>query len=286
VRKSHNEVRAMSSTRRGLIAMAAMMFAIPLTTTTSFAQEAPVSFAGIKAITVDVQGTLVDYAAPFARVSAAIAERKGTKFEWAGFLADWNTRAAMSGLAIVGGNRPWAPVGQLLREALDATVTARGWNAKLDDRDRVELLSTWGQMVAWPDSVEGLAMLRRKSTVAALSNAGMASTIATAKRTGLTFDAVLSGELVHAYKPSPEVYRAASTFLGVPAGAILMVATHKIDLKAAKAAGFKTAYIPWDGELGSDTMVDHTPEPFIDVYADSFTDLAHKLDAGAVRPDK
>ena len=139
-------------------------------------------------------------------------------------------------------------------------------------------------MVAWQDSVEGLTVLRSTTTVAALSNAGMAGTIMTAKRTGLTFDAVLSGELVHAYKPSPEVYRAASTFLGVPAGAILMVSAHKIDLKAAKAAGFKTAYIARPGELGPDTKVDRTPEPFIDIYADSLTDLARNLNAGVVRP--
>jgi 2-haloacid dehalogenase len=283
MRRHQDEVPANSTIRRGLITAAAMIVAIPLATTTSHAQGAPSSIAEIKAITFDVQGTLVDYSAPFARVSAAVSKRKATKLEWAGFLADWNTRAAMNGLAVVSGKRPWAPVGQLLRKALDATVAARGWDARLDDRDRLELLSIWGQMAAWPDSVDGLAMLRRKATVAALSNAGMAATIATAKRTGLTFDAVFSGELVHAYKPSPEVYRAASTFLGVPAGAILMVSAHKIDLRAAKAAGFKTAYIVRPGELGPDTKVDRAPEPFIDVYADSLTDLAGKMDAGAAR---
>jgi 2-haloacid dehalogenase len=284
MREHQNEARTVPSTQRGLFAAALTMAAIPLATTTSYAQKAPSAIAGIKAMTFDVQGTLVDYSAPFARVSAAIATRKSTQFEWAGFLADWNTRAAMSGLTIVSGKRPWASVGQLVREALDATVRARGWDARLDDRHRLELLSVWGQMVAWPDSVEGLVMLRRKATVAALSNAGMAATIATTKRTGLTFDAVLSGVLVHAYKPSPEVYNAASSFLGVPAGAILMVSAHKIDLKAAKAAGFRTAYIVRPGELGPDTKVDRTPEPFIDVYADSLTDLARKLDGGIVGP--
>lgn len=261
-----------------------MIAAVPLAapSTSSFARDARVTAAELKAITFDVQGTIVDYATPFARISTAIAERKDVPFEWAGFLADWNTRAAMNGLAIVSGDRPWAPVGQLLREALDATVAGRGWNARLDDRDRLELLSTWGQMVAWPDSVEGLAMLRRNATVAALSNAPMAATIATAKRTGLTFDAILSGELVHAYKPSPEVYSAASTFLGVPAGSILMVSAHKIDLRAAKASGFRTAYIVRAAELGPDTRVDRATEAFIDFYADSLTELAHKLEARGI----
>ncbi|WP_161989130.1 haloacid dehalogenase type II [Sphingomonas glacialis] len=283
MRKHQNVGRNISSTRQRLIAVAATMVAIPFANTTSYAQEAPFSGAGIKAITFDVQGTLVDYSAPFARVTAAIDKRKGTKFEWVGFLADWNTRAATNGLAIVSGKRAWVPVGQLLREALDATVAGRGLNARLDNRDRIELLSLWGQMVAWPDSVDGLALLRRRAIVAALSNAGMAATIATTKRTGLTFDAVLSGELVHAYKPSPEVYQAASTYLGVPAGAILMVSAHKIDLKAAKASGFRTAYIARPGELGPDTKADKTQEPFVDIYADSLTDLARKLDADTVR---
>jgi 2-haloacid dehalogenase len=105
----------------------------------------------------------------------------------------------------------------------------------------------------------------------------MAAVIALAKHAGLPFDAVLTGELVHAYKPSPDVYRAASTYLGFPPGEIMMVAAHKFDLKAAKAAGFKTAYIPRPLEIGPETKVDRSSESFIDVVADNLMDLSGKI---------
>jgi 2-haloacid dehalogenase len=105
----------------------------------------------------------------------------------------------------------------------------------------------------------------------------MAGVIALAKHAGLPFDAVLTGELVHAYKPSLDVYRAASTYLGFSPGEIMMVAAHKFDLKAASAAGFRTAYVPRPLELGPETKVDRSPEAYIDVVADNLIDLSKKL---------
>jgi len=107
----------------------------------------------------------------------------------------------------------------------------------------------------------------------------MATVIAVTKRGGLSFDAILTGELVHSYKPSPNVYRAASTYLGVPPGEIMMVAAHKFDLRAAKAAGFRTAYIPRPLEIGPATKPDRSPESYIDVIADDLVELSDRIGA-------
>jgi len=56
-----------------------------------------------------------------------------------------------------------------------------------------------------------------------------------------------------------------------------MVAAHKIDLKAAKAAGFKTAYIPRPMEIGPATRINRSPEPFIDITAERIVQLSSVL---------
>jgi 2-haloacid dehalogenase len=274
-----NDTGIHSISRRDVLGVAAAAAALPISMRIGDVQAAaaPIKPSGIKAMTFDIQGTLFDYYTPFARISTALSNRKRLKLNWSGFPGDWNAGAVSIIQAIIAGKRPWIPPGQIFRESLDAVLSARGLTGQLDDADRAWLMSVWGQMVPWQDSVEGVGRLKRKVTVAALSNAGMAGVIATAKRSGLPFDAVFTGELVRSYKPSLDVYRAASNYLGFSPGEIMMVAAHKFDLKAAKEAGFKTAYIVRPLELGPETKVDRSPETYIDVVADNLDDLSRMI---------
>jgi 2-haloacid dehalogenase len=276
--RADTEVRSIN--RRSMLGFTVAAAALPIAMGIGDAQAAPAAATnpnGIKAMTFDIQGTLFDYYQPFARISSALNNHKGLHLNWSGFLGDWNAGAVSIIQAIVANKRPWIPPGQIFRESLDTLLSTRGLTGQLDDVDRLELMSVWSQMVPWQDSVEGIARLKGKVTVAALSNAGMAGVIALAKRGGLPFDAVFTGELVHSYKPSLDVYRAASSYLGFPPGEIMMVAAHKFDLKAAKEAGLKTAYIPRPLELGPDTKVDRSPETYIDVVASDLIDLSKKI---------
>ena len=267
-----------SISRRGILAFTAAAVALPIAVRTGVAQAAPAApTSSIKAMTFDIQGTVFDYYQPFTRISNALNNRKGLSVNWSGFLGDWNAGAVSIIQTIIAGERPWIPPGQVFRESLDTLLSTRGLTGQLDDADRLELMSVWSQMVPWQDSVEGIGQLKRKVTVAALSNAGMAGVIALARHGGLSFDAVLTGELVRAYKPSLDVYRAASAYLGYPPGEIMMVAAHKFDLKAANAAGFKTAYLPRPLELGPETKLDRSPETYIDVVADDLIDLSRRI---------
>ena len=269
-----------SISRRGILGFAAAAAAWPIAMRIGDAQAAsaaPTNPSGIKAMTFDIQGTLFDYYQPFARINNALNRRKGLSVNWSGFLGDWNAGAISIIQTVIAGKRAWIPPGQVFRESLDTVLSTRGLTGQLDDADRLEVMSVWSQMVPWQDSVEGIGQLKRKVTVAALSNAGMAGVIALARRGGLSFDAVLTGELMRAYKPSLDVYREASAYLGFPPGEIMMVAAHKFDLKAANAAGFKTAYIPRPFELGPETKVDRSPETYIDVVADDLIDLSRKI---------
>jgi 2-haloacid dehalogenase len=278
----HIHTESHSISRRSILGFTAAAAALPFSIRIGDATAArpPMVTSGIKAMTFDIQGTLFDYYQPFIRISTALDARKKLQLNWSSFLMDWNASAVSIILAIVAAKRPWIPAGQIYREALDNLLMVRGLTDQIDEADRLELMSVWGRMVPWRDSAEGIGRLKRKLTVAALSNAGMATVIAIAKRGGLPFDAVLTGELAHSYKPSLDVYRAASTYLGFPPEEIVMVAAHKFDLKAAKAAGFKTAYIPRPLENGPETTVDRSPETFIDTVADNLIELSERIGAG------
>ena len=56
-----------------------------------------------------------------------------------------------------------------------------------------------------------------------------------------------------------------------------MVACHNFDLDAAKAVGFKTAFVRRPDEWGSEGPPDPDPNPQHDIIVDSFPELAHQL---------
>jgi 2-haloacid dehalogenase len=88
---------------------------------------------------------------------------------------------------------------------------------------------------------------------------------------GLTWHLTLSGELVHAYKPDPAVYRLALDRLALNPSRTLMVAAHPWDLRAAAELGLRTAYVERAGE--------GTPDPTdtFDVTAPDLATLAEVL---------
>ena len=197
------------------------------------------TLATIRAIAFDVQGTCVDFYQPILRMGEAVNRAKGRDIDWAVLSAEWRNLYRTTLDRVIAGERPWLRVDRIYREALDALLERRGLSSVFTTAERDELNQIWNHLDPWPDSVEGLAKLRRRFLTATLSNAGMAAVVAVVKRAGLPFDAVLTVELAQTYKPAPAVYQLAVDYLGYPPHEILMVACHKYDLKAARAFGMR-----------------------------------------------
>jgi 2-haloacid dehalogenase len=117
----------------------------------------------------------------------------------------------------------------------------------------------------WPDAEAALRRLAGRFTIVALSNGNLSMLTEMFAAGGLTWHCVLSGEMVHAYKPDPAVYRLALDWLALDPHRTLMVAAHPWDLRAAAARGLHTAYIERAGE--------GAPEPS-DTFDLAFADLA------------
>jgi 2-haloacid dehalogenase len=76
----------------------------------------------------------------------------------------------------------------------------------------------------------------------------------------------------------PEAYLAACRQLGLAPAAVMMVAAHNGDLKAAKAQGLATAFVARPAEYGPGQTTDLFPDPqCVDLVAEDFVALAQKL---------
>lgn len=239
-------------------------------------QKAP-ALDAVRALAFDVQGTCADFYQPILRMGAAVNRTKGLDIDWAALSSEWRDLYRMALDQVIAKHRPWLRVDRIYREALDILLERRGLSGAFASAERDELNQIWSRLDPWPDSVEGLTRLRRRFVTSTLSNAGMAAVIAVVKHAGLPFDAVLTAELAHSYKPAPEVYQLAVDYLGYRPDQILMVACHKYDLKAARAFGMRTAFVARPLEFGPAAKPDTAPETWFDLYADSFVGLAQAL---------
>lgn len=232
----------------------------------------------LRALAFDLQGTLVDFHRPVMRLGASVNAAKGLSIDWQRAAATWRRlyREAMD--AIIAGCAPWRRVDAIYRRALDEMLEAEGVATRFSPGERDAMNAVWTRLDPWPDTVDGLRRLRPRYTLTTLSNAGMASAIALVKHAGLPFDAVLTAELAHSYKPAPEVYRLLVDYLDLPPSAILMVACHAYDLEAARAFGLRTAFVSRPLEFGPDGTPGEIDRD-ADIIARDLLDLAAQLDA-------
>lgn len=233
----------------------------------------------IRALAFDLQGTTVDFYAPVLQRGEALNREKHLSIDWAALSTQWRALYREGMDEVISGRRPWRPVEQIYRDALDLLLDGQEFGRAFSAAERDGLNTVWTRLDAWPDSVAGLARLRARFTLAVLTNAGMAAAISIVKHAGLPFDGMLSGELVKSFKPAPAVYELATNCLGVAPAGILMVASHKYDLEAARQFGLRTAFVARPLEFGPNGTADVTPDPRFDFNATDFFDLASQLGA-------
>jgi 2-haloacid dehalogenase len=231
-----------------------------------------------QALVFDVFGTVVDWRGSIAAEGARLARDWGLApaIDWAAFADAWRGRYRPSMERVARGELPWTNLDGLHRLSLEETLAEFGLT-DLSEEQLVHLNTVWHRLDPWPDSVAGLARLRRRFIVATLSNGNVALLVHMAKRAGLPWDCILSAELFRAYKPDPRVYRGAADLLGLPPGEVMLVAAHQDDLRAAQRVGLRAAFVPRPLEYGPGRAPDPTPDPAFDYVATDFLDLAEQL---------
>ena len=127
--------------------------------------------------------------------------------------------------------------------------------------------------------MSGLTRLKEKFTITTLSNGSMSLLTNMAKQAGLPWDCVISAELFHHYKPDREAYLGCADLLGVAPDELMLVAAHPGDLKAARAAGLRAAYVDRPLEYGPGRKPHRIKPDEFDFVATDFVDLAQQLGA-------
>ncbi len=231
----------------------------------------------IDALLFDVQGTLLDFFTPVrAALAAALAERH-LDADPSALTNEWR-RSYFTGMAgVTEDHRPFVPTRTIYREGLDAILADAGLARHFTDADRDSLTDSWTRLLPWPDTADGLRLLRPRFTLATLTNGSMAATVALAARHDLVFHAILATELVRSFKPAPKTYRLALDSLGFPPERVVMVASHPYDLDAARLRGMQTAFLERPLEFGPDTPNTATAPKGTDLTAPDLVTLARQL---------
>lgn len=234
---------------------------------------------GLRALLFDTFGTVVDWRSGIARDAAPFLARHGRgDIDPLAFADAWRRRYQPAMEAVRSGRRPFARLDVLHRENLEAVLRDHGLDpARIPEAELDELNRAWHRLDPWPDSVPGIGRLRRRYVVAPLSNGNIALLLNMAKRAGLPWDTILGAEVAQAYKPSPEAYLRTAEVLGLPPSACMMVAAHNKDLRAARACGLRTGFVPRPTEHGPGQATDLAAEEAWDVVATDFEDMATRL---------
>ncbi len=225
------------------------------------------------ALAFDTGGTVLDWHGSLVDELASVPTWQGAPFDRHEFANTWR-RNTMKG--IVGQARPAFNMDDVHLRALDDTVAAFGLPA-LAEPVRHDLWRAWHRLRAWPDFAPALARLRERVPVVSFTMLPTALVIDVSRQNGITWDAIVSCEMIGVYKPHREAYVTAARWLNLAPDRILMVACHNFDLNAAHAAGMRTAFVARPDEWGPAGPPDPHPNMPYDHIADGFAALCEQV---------
>ncbi len=231
----------------------------------------------LKALTFDIIGTVFDAYDGLAQGVGPLNVKYGVSVNGAAF-ASGSLSGYSEGIGEVLSSGNWVPPDTILQNATRANLPIAQLGAKADAAVQ-DYFRLWHALPPWPDAAAGMAALHKHYALAVLSNMSVTTQSALRAHAKLPFDKLLSAETVQRYKPDPGVYQTALSSLGLGASEILMVAAHNYDLNAAKAQGFRTAFVGRPTELGPGGSPGNNPDPSFDFNATSLIDLAEQLGA-------
>jgi len=236
------------------------------------------AIAGVKAIVFDTFGTVVDWRGSIANEGEAWGKSKGLKIDWTRFADRWRDGYQPAMEKVRKGEMPWTKLDALHRMILEQILKEFNITG-LTEEETEHWNLVWHRLKPWPDAVPGLTRLKKKYTIAPLSNGNVSLLADMGKNAGLPWDLILSAELAHHYKPDPESYLTAAELLSIKPGELMLGAAHSGDLNAARRAGLRTGFIYRPNERGVGGRADKAKPGDFDVVATSIIDMAGQMGA-------
>ncbi|MEP6065302.1 MAG: HAD family hydrolase [Paracoccaceae bacterium] len=233
----------------------------------------------IRALTFDTGGTILDWHSGFSKALAAAGARHGIERNWHDLANDMRRKSLGKMLNLGKDAPPPYNFDGAHRMALEEVITKHRLEVFTEAERHAIAYDTPHTFDCWPDFPPVLPKLRAKYICASFTILSFRIIMDTARRNGLSWDAVFSCEAIGKYKVLPEAYDKVAHFLQLEPSQICMVACHNFDLDAAKSRGYKTAFVKRPHEWGSSGPPDPKPTATHDIIVDDFPALAAKLNA-------
>lgn len=227
----------------------------------------------IKALTFDTGGTVLDWHGGLVRAMEQTDGRENISADWPRLVNDWRRRS-MKG--IVGQVAPDFNMDDVHARSLDECLEAAGLHDIPADA-RARICAAWHAVDCWPDFPPALSALRARYVTASFTMLPTSLVIDVSRKNRISWDAIISCEMIGTYKPHRAAYLTAARWLNLDPSEILMVACHNFDLNAAHSAGFRTAFIRRPREWGIEPPPEPEPNMAYDFIEEGFEALAERL---------
>ena len=224
----------------------------------------------IRALTFDLFGTVLDLGGSLSPAIAGFLRIQNSSVTAEEFWHEWRYRQRIEQYhdnIVAMGHSGYLPVA---RRALVYVLRQFDIDAAQSEID--QLMSAWQELQLFDDVLPALKRLSARYRLVALSN-GEEEYLEHLVRNRIkwNFDAVISVQIVGAFKPHPGVYRKAAAMLELEVGQCLMVSANSYDVMGARMCGMRGAYVNRYRLPFEDT-------PFVpDLIVSDFSKLADKL---------
>ncbi|KAI0878170.1 haloacid dehalogenase [Hypoxylon argillaceum] len=257
---------------------------------------------GVKALTFDVFGTVVDWRSSIHNSLTQRARNKVTSPDFAGlpetlqsrfqgisdedwrtFAQEWRSSYGQFTWTFVPGETEWKDIDAHHYDSLKELLQKWDVAGVYTDEETRSLSLAWHYLRPWDDSALGIQRLGTRYVTATLSNGNRTLLEDLDAHGSLGFKRIISAADFGAYKPHPSVYLGAVEALECRPNEVAMVAAHLGDLRAARASGLRTIYVERDREeesMYNDSRLEGARE-WVDLWVsqreEGFVEVARRL---------
>ena len=193
---------------------------------------------GVRAVTFDCYGTLIDWEGGIAAYVAPLLERASRT----GIVvtpAEWTARWEAIQFDLL---TPWRPYAEILVESFQLTMRSLTLECFADGAPG--LVRSLGEWPPFPDTRAALRRIAKRRRLAIASNIDRALLAETLGQLLLPFAVLATAEEARAYKPDPAPIALAIQRLGLRPDEVLHAAFGwKYDLAPARALGMRTCWV-------------------------------------------
>lgn len=198
----------------------------------------------IKAVMFDVLGTVFDWRTKMVKETDLLFKLKRiANINPEEFVESWVKEYSKRSKYISNGNMTFVTVDENISISLSTTLQNYTISKQFTEKEIEQLGLIWHRLDPWSDSVLGINEIKKQFKTGTFSNGNFSLLEDLSNRAKIKWDVMLSCERYRCYKPNQLVYQYAAKDLHLDPSEILLVASHKYDLEAAKKSGYKTAYV-------------------------------------------